>query len=81
MEKVVEYIVKQLAEFPEKVSVVALEENGTTVLKVSVDEADMGKVIGKHGKIAQAIRTIVKSVSMKAGKRYNVQIESLVKAE
>ncbi|MCK9575548.1 MAG: KH domain-containing protein [Clostridia bacterium] len=79
MEKVVEYIVKQLAEFPDKVQVSTVEENGANIIKVLVAEEDMGKIIGKHGRVAGSIRTIIKSLAIKSGKRYNVQIDSLEK--
>lgn len=77
MEQVVEYIVKQFTEFPDSVKVETIEDNGTNVVKVWVKEEDMGRVIGRHGHIAQAIRTIVKSIAIKTGKRYNVQIDSV----
>jgi len=70
MIELVKYIICNLVE--RKDSVVVTECNG--VLNVTVAKEDMGKVIGKQGKIAKAIRTIVKSAGAKDGKKYFVEI-------
>ena len=63
MEELVTYIVKALVVNKEDVKVESVQENESTViLKVSVNEKDLGKVIGKNGKIANSLRAIVKSV-------------------
>ena len=65
MKELVEYIVKSLVENPDKVKVSTEEESEkVTILNIEVDSNDLGKVIGKGGKIANSIRTIVKSASL-----------------
>ena len=73
MKEVVEYIVKSLVSDKEAVTITEAEENGELVIKVNVSEEDMGKVIGHKGKIAQSIRTIVKSISSRQNKRVFVK--------
>ena len=65
MRHLVEDIAKALVDKPDEVVVKVSEENGVTVLKLTVAEDDMGKVIGKQGRIAKAIRTVVRSVANK----------------
>ena len=61
MKELVEVIAKALVDDPESVVVNEREEKKTTVLEVRVAESDMGKVIGKQGRIAKAIRSVVKA--------------------
>lgn len=75
MVKLVEYIVKQFVTCPEKMSIEETKVDDTTVqITVKLASDDMGKVIGKQGKIAKAIRTIVKSASAKEEIKYLVEI-------
>ena len=75
MENLVKYIVENLVDNKEMVEVSTTEESEkVVVLNVSVNKEDIGKVIGKNGKIAHSIRTIVKSASAKTGKRFIVKI-------
>ncbi|ETA82013.1 KH domain-containing protein [Youngiibacter fragilis] len=74
MKELVEFIAKELVDFPEKVSVSEVEKEGQTVIELRVAEEDMGKVIGKQGRIAKAIRTVVKAASMKENKKVQVEI-------
>jgi predicted RNA-binding protein YlqC (UPF0109 family) len=67
-------IVKALVDNPEQVQINAIEGSQTTVLELRVAESDMGKVIGKHGRTANAIRTLLNAASGKAGKRYMLEI-------
>jgi predicted RNA-binding protein YlqC (UPF0109 family) len=67
-------IVKALVDNPEQVQINAIEGSQTTVLELKVAESDMGKVIGKHGRTANAIRTLLNAASGKAGKRYMLEI-------
>ena len=67
-------IVKALVDNPEQVQINAIEGSQTTVLELRVAESDMGKVIGKHGRTANAIRTLLSAASGKAGKRYMLEI-------
>lgn len=70
MVELVKYIVDSLVD--NKEAVVITEEND--IIKISVDKKDMGKIIGRQGKIAKAIRTVVKSAAIKQGKKYSVDI-------
>ena len=70
MTELVEYLVKELVDCPQEVKVT--EEND--VVKVSVAEADMGKIIGRQGRIAKSIRAIVKAAAAKQGKKCSVEI-------
>jgi predicted RNA-binding protein YlqC (UPF0109 family) len=73
MKEILETIIKNLVDEKDSVEINELEnENGIT-LEVKVSEKDMGKVIGKEGKIAKAIRTIMKSVAGKERKKVTVE--------
>ena len=69
MKELVEVITKALVDSPEDVVVTEREDKKTTVLEVRVAEADMGKVIGKQGRIAKAIRSVVKAAAAKEDKK------------
>lgn len=74
MVELVEFLVKKLVDDEDAVKVSEEEnENGEIIIHVSVNEDDMGKVIGKNGKIASAIRTFVKSVSSRSHKKVFVK--------
>ena len=74
MKELVEVIAKALVDDPESVVVNEREEKKTTVLEVRVAESDMGKVIGKQGRIAKAIRSVVKAAAAKEDKKVIVRI-------
>jgi predicted RNA-binding protein YlqC (UPF0109 family) len=74
MKGLLEYLVTQLVDHPEEVEVKEIETNRETVLELRVAAADTGKVIGKGGRIAQALRTVVKAAALKEGKRVTVEI-------
>ena len=74
MKEIVEVIAKALVDDPESVVVNEREEKKTTVLEVRVAESDMGKVIGKQGRIAKAIRSVVKAAAAKEDKKVIVDI-------
>lgn len=74
MEALVEYMVKSLVKEADQVNVTRIERDDATVIEVRVAEGDMGKIIGKQGKIARAIRTVVKAASAKEPKRVIVDI-------
>ena len=74
MKELVEVIAKALVDDPESVVVNEREEKKTTVLEVRVAESDMGKVIGKQGRIAKAIRAVVKAAASKEDKKVIVEI-------
>ena len=74
MKELVTYIAKSLVDKPEDVSVAEVEGNQTTVLELTVAKEDLGKVIGKQGRTAQAMRTILSAVSSKVKKRTVLEI-------
>ena len=75
MKELVEVIAKALVDNPDEVVVTEKEEGKNVTIELHVAASDMGKVIGKQGRIAKAIRTLVKSASSKSNVRYNVVIE------
>lgn len=74
MKELVEVIAKALVDNPEGVSVTERAEGKTTVIEVRVADGDMGKVIGKQGRIAKAIRSVVKAAAAKEDKKVVVDI-------
>ena len=74
MKELVEVIVKALVDDPESVVVTEKEEGRTTIVEVKVADSDMGKVIGKQGSIAKAIRAVVKAAASKEDKKVVVDI-------
>lgn len=75
MEKeLVTYIAKSLVDDPDGVNVNMIEGEKSTILELKVSDGDIGKVIGKHGRIAKAIRTILSASSTKSGKRVVLEI-------
>ena len=75
MEKdLVEYIVKCLVDDPSSVNVAVVEGEKSTILELRVATDDIGKVIGKHGRIAKAIRTVLQAATAKTGKRTSLEI-------
>lgn len=73
MKELVEYIVKNLVNDEDAVSITETEENGEIVIHVNVAKEDMGRVIGKNGKIASGIRAIIKSISVRQNKKVFVK--------
>ena len=74
MKDLISDIVKALVDQPEKVTVTETEGGNTVVLEVKVAKSDMGKVIGKRGRHADAIRTILSAAAGKVRKRYVLEI-------
>jgi predicted RNA-binding protein YlqC (UPF0109 family) len=74
MKELIEYIAKLLVDKPEEVSVTELEGEQTTVIELKVAKEDLGKVIGKQGRTAQAIRTILNAASKKIHKRVVLEL-------
>jgi len=75
MEKdLVEYIVKCLVDDPSSVNVAVVEGEKSTILELRVATDDIGKVIGKHGRIAKAIRTVLQAATAKTGKHTVLEI-------
>lgn len=75
MEKeLIEYIAKSLVDDPAAVSVEETEGERGPVIQLKVAEGDIGKVIGKYGRIAKALRTVLSASAGKSGKRYSLDI-------
>jgi len=74
MRTLVEQIAQALVDAPEEVKVTAVEDGEVTVLELHVAETDRGKVIGKQGRTAKSIRTLLGAASMKLKKRYTLEI-------
>lgn len=74
MKELVEVIAKALVDCPDEVVVTETEKDNSIVVELKVAQADMGKVIGKQGRIAKAIRSVVKAASSKENKRVDVEI-------
>jgi uncharacterized protein len=72
--ELVEFIAKSLVDNPEKVQVNEVEGSQSIIIELKVADEDMGKVIGKQGRIAKAIRTVVKAAAIKDNKRVVVEI-------
>ncbi len=75
MLELVTYIVTELVDDKEAVNITSTENDGVETITIRVAEKDIGKVIGKQGKIAMSIRTLAKAVGIREGKRYNIEIE------
>ena len=75
MEKeLVDFVVKSLVDAPDEVSVNVIEGEKSTILELKVAQEDVGKVIGKQGRIAKAIRTILSASATRDGKRASLEI-------
>ena len=74
MKELIEYIAKALVDNPDQVRVSEIEGERTSVIELTVAKEDLGKVIGKQGRTAQAIRTILNNASMKIRKRSVLEI-------
>jgi len=74
MKELIEQIVKAIVDKPEAVSINQTDGAVTDTIDIIVAKEDLGKVIGKKGKVAQSIRTIAYSISFKTGKRYTIDI-------
>ena len=74
MKELVEVIAKSLVDHPDEVLVTETEENDAVLIELKVAPADMGKVIGRQGRIAKEIRALMRSVAQRQGKRVSVEI-------
>ena len=74
MKEVLEIIARALVDNPEQVEVKEIDGEQSVILELKVAESDMGKVIGKQGRIAKAIRTVVKAAASRENKRVVVEI-------
>lgn len=74
MKELVEFLAKALVDNPDQVQVAVFEEEDNIRLELKVADADIGKVIGRHGRIAKAIRTVLKAAAVKNGKKVSLDI-------
>jgi predicted RNA-binding protein YlqC (UPF0109 family) len=74
MRELLEYLAKALVDNPDKVEVTSVEGERSIILQLRVDPEDVGKVIGKKGRIAQAMRTLIKASATKDGRNAIVEI-------
>ena len=74
MKELVKVIAQALVDYPEQVVVMVIEGNQTSVVELRVAKEDLGKVIGKHGRTAQAMRTLLSAVAAKVNKRAVLEI-------
>ena len=73
MKDILETIIKNLVSDKENISIHEVEGEKSVIFEVKVTQSDMGKVIGKEGRVAKAIRTIMKSIASKEGKRVSIE--------
>lgn len=70
----VEYVARSLVDDPDSVTVEVVEEDGATILELHVAEDDMGKVIGRNGSVAKALRTLLKVMATRDGEAVSLEI-------
>lgn len=75
MKELIEYIARSIVEKPEEVKVTETREGNEVVITLKVDPEDRGRVIGKQGRIAQAMRVLLRVMAVRAGTRAMLQIE------
>jgi predicted RNA-binding protein YlqC (UPF0109 family) len=73
--ELLEYIVKNLVQFPEQVKVEEAQEESKLILKLKVAKEDMGRVIGKEGRIIRSLREIMYSYAIKNGSKVTIEVE------
>ena len=74
MKELVEVIAKSLVDYPDEVQVTETENDKAVVLELKVAQSDMGKVIGKQGRIAKAIRVVMRAAAVREGEKVMVEI-------
>lgn len=74
MKDLMEFVVKNIVEDPDKVSVEESEEDGIITETVTVNETEIGKIIGKGGKVVKSLRTLAKIYSLKQGQKFYLEI-------
>lgn len=74
MKELLEFIAKELADEPDAVEVTEIEDDRGTLLQLSVADGDMGRIIGRGGRIARAIRSVVKMAAIREDRRVAVEI-------
>lgn len=74
LKSLVEFVAKSLVDHPDLVDVNEIEGEKTTILELRVDEEDLGKIIGRHGRTAKAMRTVINAAATKERKRAVLEI-------
>ncbi|GAB6906912.1 conserved hypothetical protein [Desulfosarcina cetonica] len=74
MKELIKFIAEELVDLPDQVSVEEIEGSQTSVIELKVDKTDLGKVIGKQGRTARAMRTLLNAASAKVNKRTVLEI-------
>ena len=77
MKELLTYVARNLVDHPEQVSVNEIQSDGETILELRVAPEDTGKVIGRQGRIAKEIRTLIRSVAQRSGKRVSVEMQEI----
>lgn len=75
MVELIKYVIGTFAENPDKIEYTVTEDGNIVNVKVVLDSEDMGKVIGRQGKIAKALRTLVRAGGLNENKKYNLEIK------
>jgi hypothetical protein len=75
MVELIKYVIGTFAENPDKIEYTVTEDGNVVNVKVVLDSEDMGKVIGRQGKIAKALRTLVRAGGLNENKKYNLEIK------
>ena len=75
MIELIKYVVGRFAEKPEEVEYDVADDGKNVTVTITLSASDMGKVIGRQGKIAKALRTLVRAGSLKENKKYNIEIK------
>jgi predicted RNA-binding protein YlqC (UPF0109 family) len=73
-EELAEYIVKALVDYPDQVSVAEIVDGRSVVIEVRVADGDVGRVIGRKGRVINAIRAVIQSVASREGKRVTIEV-------
>ncbi len=74
MKKALEFIVKSIVENPKKVEIIETKDDGLVNLSIKVDPSDMGRIIGKNGKVIRGIRNTIKILAIKQNKKVNIAL-------
>jgi uncharacterized protein len=77
MKKALEYIVSQIVDNPDKIEIKEQEDQGIINFSITVDPSDMGKIIGKNGKVIRAIRNVIKISAIKQNKKINIALTEI----
>jgi len=79
VKKLIKEIVSIICDYPEDIDIKEIDGKNSSIIEVHVNKKDQGKIIGKKGRVIDAIRTIVYSISYRTGKRYNIEIIGEIK--